>query len=63
MDIPIRGHSGITIGDAFRGALTGGPDEDLLTNPSVMGGDKLLPSDKACGKHISTIHESFRAQG
>ena len=49
LDISIRGHSGITIGDASKGALTGDPGRDLLTDPSVVGGGKLLPSDKACG--------------
>lgn len=58
MDLPMRGQNGITIGDALRGALTGLPDGDLLTDPGLTG-HILLPSGKAFGMNIMTILESF----
>lgn len=58
MDLPMRDQGRVTIGDALEGAFTGAPEGDLLTDPRFTG-HKFLPFDRACGKNISTMHESF----
>ena len=56
--IPFRGHPDITFGDDFRGAFTGAPEGDLLTDSSVTG-KKTLPFDSASGKLPMLIDECY----